>query len=138
MGHVPTLLQFTFHYVSISTTLNPDKVNITDDLHSTMYLFQLINLLSLIFFKNIYIPLCIYFNAPCAAFAWAHLHLHSTMYLFQPINQERIDIQDSFTFHYVSISTMTAVWIARTVINLHSTMYLFQRGKCRKTRGCIS
>ena len=31
-----------------------------------------------------------------------------------------------FTFHYVSISTMTVLAIQTAVIHLHSTMYLFQ------------
>ena len=74
---------FTFHYVSISTN----------------------NSLARFYSKCIYIPLCIYFNAPAR-------RCGSRKYLF--------------TFHYVSISTTIVATIEHININLHSTMYLFQ------------
>ena len=98
---------FTFHYVSISTTViagNRFKdfhlhstmylfqqlwqhtyTKATFYLHSTMYLFQLTPILGLAFLSSvIYIPLCIYFNL-------------SPSSLGRQLNV--------FTFHYVSIST---------------------------------
>ena len=56
-------------------------------LHSTMYLFQLRSLSFLSTSKVIYIPLCIYFNV---------------------LSIMSCPVQHQFTFHYVSISTITA------------------------------
>ena len=53
---------FTFHYVSISTVTVGASFFIIDNLHSTMYLFQL---------------------SRCWMILQILLHLHSTMYLFQ-------------------------------------------------------
>ena len=76
------------------------------NLHSTMYLFQLVLIQKLELWMVIYIPLCIYFNINCAgAIRINCLHLHSTMYLFQRF------------------------WLCLFHIKpwyLHSTMYLFQ------------
>ena len=61
----PTVLlcsRFTFHYVSIST--RPEQADYT--------------------FKEIYIPLCIYFNKLQLRLGDDFRNLHSTMYLFQP------------------------------------------------------
>ena len=54
------------------------------NLHSTMYLFQLFNVIVLSSIHRIYIPLCIYFNQSRETVPRLTLHLHSTMYLFQP------------------------------------------------------
>ena len=99
------------------------------NLHSTMYLFQPFSESSLNLFRNIYIPLCIYFN--------------TDVRLVKPLAV-------SFTFHYVSISTelrnaqraaasiiyiplciyfnqpSSAPLLMEVIDNLHSTMYLFQ------------
>ncbi len=56
------IYQFTFHYVSISTTMVKDIFGFLPDLHSTMYLFQLKENILIIKVVIIYIPLCIYFN----------------------------------------------------------------------------
>ena len=53
---------FTFHYVSISTTFTVFHFNLLHNLHSTMYLFQPYQEGSREKTKQIYIPLCIYFN----------------------------------------------------------------------------
>ena len=51
---------FTFHYVSIkSDNQNPDYVE-KKNLHSTMYLLNLLIAIELMFWIMIYIPLCIY------------------------------------------------------------------------------
>ncbi len=102
---LPLRTTFTFHYVSISTSVqsfihrfsliyiplciyfNTEKGNDIEsqkDLHSTMYLFQ---------------RWCL---EPFTA--WAY-NLHSTMYLFQLIITAPSFYNLLFTFHYVSIST---------------------------------
>ena len=121
-------LEFTFHYVSISTSLPAEYGLVIMNLHSTMYLFQprnttgvipvQYNLHSTMYLfqrqmrngcicrmKAIYIPLCIYFNR-LGSFG-SHNHC-------------------KFTFHYVSISTPRRLSRIQALCNLHSTMYLFQ------------
>ncbi len=166
-----------------------------NDLHSTMYLFQLSLPSTYYLIKNIYIPPCIYFNClriykhirnldiyipPCIYFnqmravtkdGLADLHstmylfqlvtaaladkvdknLHSTMYLFQPADGKTKMKIGEFTFHHVSISTVscrnlvpwkllftfhhvsisTASCYFYTILKeyLHSTMYLFQQAR---------
>ncbi len=75
------------------------------DLHSTMYLFQLLYFIILL----------------CTS-----IHLHSTMYLFQPDFFTNFVFSDLFTFHYVSISTSRSERQPWDGLHLHSTMYLFQ------------
>ena len=54
-------------------------------------------------------------------------YLHSTMYLFQPATgSSDTDSVHSFTFHYVSISTIIPLILLIFLTHLHSTMYLFQ------------
>ena len=126
---------FTFHYVSISTKcgydhfavkyliyiplciyFNPNNsfgITIEVHLHSTMYLFQRVKRYSFMWICLIYIPLCIYFNL-----------IMKLMY----------GVGASFTFHYVSISTMAKTTAEDAGTNLHSTMYLFQPSyKIRKS-----
>ena len=55
--------KFTFHYVSISTWNLVRMMKQKKYLHSTMYLFQRLEILCNILFLLIYIPLCIYFNS---------------------------------------------------------------------------
>ena len=76
---------FTFHYVSISTRKLNVSGYIQTYLHSTMYLFQLINYQARQNMTYIYIPLCIYFNGNTIS---------------------NCDKSRLFTFHYVSISTL--------------------------------
>ena len=97
---------FTFHYVSISTTVSEWYFIRCNDLHSTMYLFQQngvpskvisdLNLHSTMYLFQLLLRLCVRFF---------FLNLHSTMYLFQP----RV-------YQFILIPKL----------NLHSTMYLFQ------------
>ena len=116
---------FTFHNVSISTTLIRREVCR----------------------KILYIPQCIYFYENAVISKALSLTLHSTMYLFlpEPYVADR-QIQKSlhstmylflqirllpalqtfpFTFHNVSISTEAGANITGNLISLHSTMYLF-------------
>ena len=84
---LPSLKSFiVFHYVSISTPLVYKSL-----LHGMLY-----------------IPLCIYFNPAVPALdAAADAPLHSTMSLFQPFPINCVaNPTISFTFHYVSISTL--------------------------------
>ncbi len=78
-------------------------------LHSTMYLFQR---------KQLQSP-----THPTG-------NLHSTMYLFQRCRNRGYNSEDNqFTFHYVSISTITPMVALVRPLHLHSTMYLFQPWK---------
>ena len=54
------------------------------------------------------------------------IDLHSTMYLFQLSRKLFVDFLPLFTFHYVSISTLSFPESTDAVKHLHSTMYLFQ------------
>ena len=78
---------FTFHNVSISTTLPCSELNKHGTLHSTMYLFL---------------------HALALASIGAILSLHSTMYLFLPTPFTNTTFASIFTFHNVSISTHPA------------------------------
>ena len=70
-----------------------------------MYLFQHTNTELSIVNNKIYIPLCIYFNASMS------------------LSSAKIN---TFTFHYVSISTEQHLLFWTSIAHLHSTMYLFQ------------
>ncbi len=98
------------------------------NLHSTMYLFQQKLRHYLLIRFQIYIPLCIYFNANVECDFIPNVYLHSTMYLFQ--------LSPAFTSSSRNIylhSTMYLFQHYKCIINdtdyhyLHSTMYLFQR-----------
>ena len=100
------MISFTFHYVSISTLFGA----ITYLFHS-LFTFHYVSISTYIhpvalYFRNIYIPLCIYFNAD-----------ESQLITF---------CHSSFTFHYVSISTILSMFDTASDVHLHSTMYLFQ------------
>ena len=74
-------------------------------LHSTMYLFL---------------------QNPAVLNKIGDCTLHSTMYLFLRIVQNhRQVVQHIFTFHNVSISTVSNCPFMRSHSSLHSTMYLF-------------
>ena len=100
---VPIL--FTFHYVSISTLQRVGVEVVSIYLHSTMYLFQQRNR---------------------EHFLRKFPYLHSTMYLFQHAVGFILNLILLFTFHYVSISTISKTTLYRYIDHLHSTMYLFQ------------
>ena len=124
---------FTFHYVSISTTViagNRFKdfhlhstmylfqqlwqhtyTKATFYLHSTMYLFQLTPILGLAFLSSvIYIPLCIYFNLSPSSLG---RQLNVFTFHYVSISTLTIFLSSSlypiFTFHYVSISTKSPI-----------------------------
>ena len=78
---------------------------ILTNLHSTMYLFQPASGGGQLWELCIYIPLCIYFN---------------------PKDSTEVAENITFTFHYVSISTISSDSATVAEIHLHSTMYLFQ------------
>ena len=71
-----------------------------------MYLFQQVSRIKIRLYNEIYIPLCIYFNHPAGL-------ISSQM--------------NTFTFHYVSISTIVLLIKHSMHNDLHSTMYLFQQ-----------
>ncbi len=96
---------FTFHYVSIKTSLCLLLYSCNHNLHSTMYLLK--HLQSDVSLKDI-------------------LYLHSTMYLLKPIDILCASISILFTFHYVSIKTYGHSSYFQNYNNLHSTMYLLK------------
>ena len=132
-GQLPySKLLFTFHYVSISTHLLLKLMLLFINLHSTMYLFQLIQLISMFHFGEnlhstmylfqqlfiqfvkyrlfIYIPLCIYFNNKKTStiektklFTFHYVSISTTALTL------RLKSRLRFTFHYVSISTLRGV-----------------------------
>ena len=100
------------------------------NLHSTMYLFQRIHIYRIEHLNHIYIPLCIYFNAGyffihhpymtiyiplCIYFNVLRLHGSAArVRIYIPLciyfNKHTFKLSqypDTFTFHYVSISTVT-------------------------------
>ncbi len=121
-----------------------------EDLHSTMYLFQLSTppfFLHVLKFTFHHVSI----STSYTVFRITRKnHLHSTMYLFQPNGTAGlVPAPEKFTFHHVSISTHKVISLlfhyGRIYIppciyfnffrtsgklhgkgNLHSTMYLFQ------------
>ena len=80
-------------------------------LHSTMYLFQLTPILGLAFLSSvIYIPLCIYFNLSPSSLG---RQLNVFTFHYVSISTLTIFLSSSlypiFTFHYVSISTKSPI-----------------------------
>ena len=55
-----SIIEFTFHYVSIKTKTRLSVRSIQNYLHSTMYLLKPVTLRNNHFLHTIYIPLCIY------------------------------------------------------------------------------
>ena len=142
-------MAFTFHYVSISTSttlgINTEKI----DLHSTMYLFQLSDILCSGLVNSIYIPLCIYFNTRRVVMHTRIIIIYIPLCIyFNYLDCARKSNYRKFTFHYVSISTDMGRYKHFTKYDiyiplciyfncfpsqatgackyLHSTMYLFQ------------
>ena len=96
-------------YIPLCIYFNVDKdffMIFDNNLHSTMYLFQL--------------------QVP------SKLKPHRIKFTFHYVSISTDFISDivtcrhKFTFHYVSISTRTAINTIQGSFNLHSTMYLFQ------------
>ncbi len=75
----------------------------------------------------LYIPQCIYFYVSSKIIGrWFSISLHSTMYLFLLYFHISEKFQSyNFTFHNVSISTVSNCPFMRSHSSLHSTMYLF-------------
>ena len=76
--------KFTFHYVSIKTTLVKIYTEARDK-----FTFHYVSI------KTFLTLLIILFQS----------HLHSTMYLLKPTRQTHKRYKRTFTFHYVSIKT---------------------------------
>ena len=144
--------KFTFHYVSISTSVNP-KIRTYEWLFTFHYvsISTLIVQVLFVLIVCIYIPLCIYFNFFAAAINVDNCsNLHSTMYLFQP-NYDDIDLLNNIIYiplciyfnmymspllpEYLYIYIPLCIYFNQSKIkeqnlfqtHLHSTMYLFQR-----------
>ena len=101
------ILLFTFHYVSISTNLIIRK-----DTNQI----------------SIYIPLCIYFNwnpVPQQMILML-IYIPLCIYFNNDTSNDKTSV-NSFTFHYVSISTSSITILTVLITYLHSTMYLFQQ-----------
>ena len=59
-----------------------------------------------------------------------HYTLHSTMFLLKPAaDAEHAVVNDTFTFHNVSIKTPTVASINNNLPTLHSTMFLLKLGR---------
>ena len=97
---------FTFHYVSIST-------------FTAHFISDIVTC--------IYIPLCTYFNRRncCINSASSRIYIPLRIY-FNLIVCDFLHLDFLFTFHYVSISTITPMVALVRPLHLHSTMYLFQ------------
>ena len=80
----PSTLLFTFHYVSIKSAGTVFDLNNQTNLHSTMYLLNLLD------------------NTGSSA---QHKYLHSTMYLLNRKMCKNKQKEKQFTFHYVSIKS---------------------------------
>ena len=141
---------FTFHYVSISTTIVATIEHININLHSTMYLFQpvlsdrdrylvLIYIPLCIYFNennslmtrngsSIYIPLCIYFNRTKDFKIIINIEIYIPLCIY--FNNAVLEPYSLLSLYLHS--TMYLFQPNRTVlrpvadIHLHSTMYLFQ------------
>ena len=102
----PFFTQFTFHYVSIST-------------FTAHFISDIVTC--------IYIPLCTYFNRRncCINSASSRIYIPLRIY-FNLIVCDFLHLGYLFTFHYVSISTITPMVALVRPLHLHSTMYLFQ------------
>ena len=98
-------LIFTFHHVSIKTHQKQMKIIKQFNLHSTMYLLKQ-DLHYWIFTRS--------------------TNLHSTMYLLKLWYVKSLMSTRKFTFHHVSIKTVTTVDVLLLHYNLHSTMYLLK------------
>ena len=98
-------------------------------LHSTMYLFQLAVTPTFSASFLIYIPLCIYFNKvffnPFISPILIYIPL--CIYFNLKTGAGMMKCCHTFTFHYVSISTIIPRFrFSIIIVYLHSTMYLFQ------------
>ena len=56
-----------------------------------------------------------------------HANLHSTMYLLNPMLLAIVSAESVFTFHYVSIKSLSKTKADMGNFYLHSTMYLLNR-----------
>ncbi len=90
------------------------------NLHSTMYLFQPVFLCSALHRAQIYIPLCIYFNVNeilCCGLVNS-IYIPLCIY-FNGQSDTNNSINPTFTFHYVSISTLLTI-----LLNLINSIYI--------------
>ena len=93
-----------------------------------MYLFQLNAIWTPSDFFLIYIPLCIYFNRSKSGNPFSNTHIYIPLSIYFNGTRCLSSIEyPRFTFHYVSISTITPCCDRGGKHHLHSTMYLFQR-----------
>ena len=92
-----------------------------------MYLFQPYQEGSREKTKQIYIPLCIYFNL-LEGFALGLVLVFTFHYVSISTSGKTLSAVKRlvFTFHYVSISTLLNTFLTFCQAYLHSTMYLFQ------------
>ena len=143
--------KFTFHYVSIKSRSNTPHCRPCENLHSTMYLLNLVCLdrgvVSGVWFTFHYVSiksctqgiksfLGCYLHSTMYLFnrngrekcLWCCANLHSTMYLLNRRCPAWWYAHWVFTFHYVSIKSRNGrekcLWCCA---NLHSTMYLLNQ-----------
>ena len=98
-------------------------------LHSTMYLFQLVNIPLL---PNSPKPFTFHYVSISTRISKWHFigrdNLHSTMYLFQPIdNSPPAPAMWIYIPLCIYFNVVQSITLAHSFSHLHSTMYLFQR-----------
>ena len=107
------LCLFTFHYVSIKTSLS-----CRFRFFCSWFTFHYVSIKT--------------FKRSFSRFSLTHLH--STMYLLKPVTHMRKKKKEKqFTFHYVSIKTCRSLRCLMIWIDLHSTMYLLKLSFSQET-----
>ena len=121
---------FTFHYVSINTKMHKEISNMTDTLHSIMFLlilqfrlFWYLFVLSLhsIMFLLILLPAGSS-TCPVPSFTFHYVSINTRL------TNKRRRMADDFTFHYVSINTRCNIIMKSVFTTLHSIMFLLIPG----------
>ena len=123
-------LVFTFHYVSISTSLGLllDRKRLYIYIPLCIY-FNLSVFLLLLFFGQIYIPLCIYFNRTARATSGLskHIYIPLCIYFNHFILQRKIIKICIYIPLCIYFNHLLLLISLMLLLHLHSTMYLFQR-----------
>ena len=77
---------FTFHYVSIKTNMRVIILRLVSDLHSTMYLLKLKQLIMISHYQmNLHSTMYLLKLFTAASYFVVCAYLHSTMYLLKPV-----------------------------------------------------
>ena len=116
---------FTFHCDSVHRHLPSFPPRRSSDLHSTMFLLILLQLLSLMFSRfSLHSTMFLLIRRFWIATTYLHRSLHSTMFLLILFKTNCFPIRTNFTFHDVSINTLETRKRLEILVSLHSTMFL--------------